>query len=224
MVIRFANALGYAGYSELQGEVKNYIYNLNRLQDLQSYNEAHKQLTLYEQMMKRDQSNIGEMLSKVRQDTIEHAVNTLLKADKVVIAGFHQSFSMAHWLSFNLNYINGNSSLFRPESEIPFVHMTENSCLVVFSFYRYSLEILRLAEEAQKRGIFVIGITDSNIAPVAEYTDLLIALELSNRSPLDTGPVTFSLINTLLTAISIKKNNTQNSFYPKDTLHRFFTE
>lgn len=224
MVIRLANALGYTGYSELQDEVKNYIYNLNKIQDTLRDSESREQLTLYEQMIKRDQSNIEEMMRTVKQENIDLAVGKLLEADKVTVAGFHQSFSMAHWFSFNLNYILGNSSLFRPESEIPFVDTTKNSCLVVFSFYRYALELLRLAEEAQNRGIFVIGITDSTIAPVAEYADLLIALKFSNRSPLDTGPVTFSLINTILTAISIKKNNNQNSFYPKDTLRRFFTE
>src|SRR5699024_6378661 len=92
---------------------------------------------------------------------LDDIVEVIIKSKQVVVAGYYHSFTFAHWLSFNLNYITENATLYRPETDSTLLKiLPKDSCLIVFSFYRYALDTIRLAQEAKEKGITIITITD----------------------------------------------------------------
>lgn len=59
-----------------------------------------------------------------------------MESNKIIIAGYYQSFTYAYWLYYHLNYILGNTVLYRPETDSRIIiNSPERSCLVVFSFF-----------------------------------------------------------------------------------------
>ncbi|MGX4668610.1 SIS domain-containing protein [Cerasibacillus sp. JNUCC 74] len=45
---------------------------------------------------------------------------------------------------------------------------------IIFSYYRYTLDTIRLAAEAKKKGIKVIAFTDFRIALIIDFADVVI--------------------------------------------------
>ncbi|MEC5423172.1 MurR/RpiR family transcriptional regulator [Virgibacillus sp. C22-A2] len=198
MVIRLCHSIGYTGYSTLQKEVRTYLLELNN----ESFEVAADQIEAtnrYALSMQKDISNLKNNIDKLDVDQLNEFVETIINSEKVVIAGYYHSFTFAHWFSFNLNYILRNSSLYRPETDAGLLDLLpEKSCIVVFSFYRYALDTIRLAEEAKEKGIKVLTITDSRVAPVTEVADIIIPITISPNNLLSKGPVTLSFINSIL--------------------------
>ncbi|WP_188455799.1 MurR/RpiR family transcriptional regulator [Virgibacillus oceani] len=198
MVIRLCNTIGYSGYSPLQKEVRKHLLDLsqhsNEELNKENYRDNH-----YAESMITDVTTIKHNIEKADTKTMDAIVETITNSDKIVIAGYYHSFTFAHWLYFNLNYITGNAALYRPETDAGLLDLLpEKSSIIVFSFYRYALDTLRLAEEAKNKGIKVVTITDSRVAPVTEFADIVVPINMVNKSLFDKGPVTLSVINAIL--------------------------
>ncbi|MGG4154964.1 MurR/RpiR family transcriptional regulator [Peribacillus muralis] len=82
--------------------------------------------------------------------------------------------------------------------------MTENSVFLAISFHRYVKETVKITEMAKRAGAIVIGLTDSELAPIAEFTDILLPISTPRTSTIDTAPVLFSVLNSLVAGVSIK--------------------
>jgi len=199
MVIRFCNQIGYAGYSDLQKEVRQNLLNLNHDPN-QTIENNSDHSNKFRQSMVDDISLLKLNSENLDIKAIDEAIQLIINSEKVLVAGYYHSFSFAHWFSYNLNFVRGNASLYRPENDAGLLDfLPENSCVFIFSFYRYALDTIQLAKEAKKKGIKVITITDSWASPVTEYADIVISILISERKTLlNKGPVAMSLINSML--------------------------
>ncbi|WP_433746454.1 MurR/RpiR family transcriptional regulator [Falsibacillus pallidus] len=205
MVLRFCTAIGYGGFSDLQTEVREYIFDLGanktKMADIQ------EPLPHFQEVMMSDQINIRDAANSFKEEDFEMAVEKIYQADEILVAGLHASFSMAHWLSYTLNLLRGGAALYRPESGAGLDRFSDKSMLIVFSFYRYAMDTIMLAEEAKERGIHVLAITDSPTAPITKIADQLFVLNLPAKSILQTVPVVYSILNALLAGVSLKQAN-----------------
>ncbi|WP_257347335.1 MurR/RpiR family transcriptional regulator [Pseudalkalibacillus decolorationis] len=226
MVIRLCRTLGYSGYSELQQEVREHVFEQKRIfQNYGSTNSNEKELPFHEQVMKYDQINIEISAKNVSEDTYRQAINYLSYADRVIVSGLRYTFSMAHWLTYALNSIGINAHLFRPDLDAHLETGSEKHILIAFSFHAYSIETLLLAEEAKERGWIVIGITDSSIAPISEYADLLFTVHFADRSHSETAPIVFSMLNALVSGVSLQepeRTKQNKEITEKDRLKNIF--
>lgn len=211
MVIRFCHEIGYPGYSDLQKELRESLLDFNN-SPLTSDREAENPFSI---RMEEDLQRIKTNAQNLESDDIEKAIELIINSDKVIVAGYYHSFSFAHWLSFSLNYILGNASLYRPASDAGLFDLPpKKSCLVIFSFFRYAIDMVRLAEEAKEKGIQIITITDSCVSPVADIADIVIPISNNyQKSFLAKGPITLSLINAMLAEI-IERVENRGSIQP----------
>lgn len=204
MVIRFCNTVGYPGFSALQKEVRQQLLYLNESPDeafISKANDANN----FVKNMKNDIRNLEKNIEDLEPENLETTVEAIIESEKVVVAGYYHSFTFAHWFYFNLSYVLGNTSLYRPENDAGLLDLLpKKACIVIFSFYRYALDTIRLAEEAKNKGIKVICITDSRVSPVAEYADIIIPVNIRKKPLFNKGPVTLSLINAILFEIILR--------------------
>ncbi|WP_157724834.1 MurR/RpiR family transcriptional regulator [Virgibacillus phasianinus] len=208
MITRFCLTLGYSGYSELQKEVRDYVFNQKRVfEDYSLSSEDDNGRPFHEQVMLHDQFNIQSTSKNISEAQFNEAVTYLTNADEVLISGLRYTFSMAHWLTYALLSIGINARLYRPDLDAHLEFATEQKkhVFVAFSFHAYSIETLMLAKEAKKRGWKIIGITDSGIAPISGYADTLFPVYFSKGSNAETAPIVFSFLNALVSGISIKE-------------------
>ncbi|WP_096437344.1 MurR/RpiR family transcriptional regulator [Alteribacter populi] len=207
-VIRFSHALDFKGYSSLQKEVKQAVFNQrSTLQAYSSKIDADTEKNIYKKVMHTDAKHIQIAAEGIQEKTFNEAVERISTAEKILVSGVRSSHGMAQWFTFALNLVKGNTNCYRPDVDDVFLHlsaMDEKSVVVAFSFHRYALDTLHLAEEAKKRGAFVIGVTDNERAPIRESASLLLPIQLPVRSTLDAAPAVFSLMNALVSAVAME--------------------
>ncbi len=228
-VIRLAYSLGYKSFLELQKEVRASVFEMkSTILDYDSNAEPlQKESSVFEQVMLRDQVNIRRTTQSLNESNFTEAVNKLYNAKQVVVVGNGASFGLAHWFCFTLNTIRGNSKLINLNMDDYFSlqQLDEECVLIAFSFSRYMVQTLHVAEELKRKKVFVIGITDSEISPIAEHTNLLFSTKLTYMSTLDSAPVVTSLLNALLAGIILKdadKYKKQKATYEKTYSKLFF--
>ena len=199
MVIRFSLSIGYDSFSSFQKDVRSHLLTADSSITEEPKGESANSFVDH---LKKDILLLNKNINALETQKFEATVETILNSDRIVIAGYYQSYTFAHWLFFNLNYTLGNASLYRPETDaLVFDFLPKKSCVIVFSFSRYALDTIRLAQEAKKKGIQVIAFTDSRIAPIIEFADIVILVEVGNASLFDKGPATLSIINAILSEV-----------------------
>lgn len=197
MVIRFCHSIGYQGFSALQQEVRSHLFDLKQA----TQNKIHlgTQTHRFSESIANDIKILNANMDRLDLDDLQLVTDTLMESKKAIIVGFYHSFSLAHWFSSNINYILGNAHLYRPETDVGILEMLpKDSCIVIFSFYRYALDTINLAEEAKSKGITIITITDSRVSPVVEFSDIIIPITLTQGSTFSKGPATLSIVNAIL--------------------------
>ncbi|MCW1929273.1 MurR/RpiR family transcriptional regulator [Bhargavaea beijingensis] len=200
MIIRFCRSIGYEGFSQLQEEVRKEMMHFHQgapLPETEPY-----EMNPFAQNVKDDIHILQSNLENMDPDSLSSIAAMMSQSERVIVVGYYQSQAFAYWLFFNLNYITGNAYLYRPDIDARLLDITpKNSCVVVFSFYRYAMDTIRFAEEAKKKGLSVILITDSRVSPAIEFADHVISINLSDASLLRKGPVILSIVNSVLTEI-----------------------
>ncbi|TCT19378.1 RpiR family transcriptional regulator [Melghiribacillus thermohalophilus] len=229
-VIRFSRAIGFSGYSSLQKEIKEKM--LNPRSSLWEYeadkSQANLKKPLHQHVMELDSDHIKQAARQIDQEIYQLAVEKLFHAQQITVTGARSSFSMAHWFVFALDLIRGDTRLLRPDTDdiiLRLAELNEECVFVTVSFHRYTLNTLNLALEAKKRNAFVIGITDSEVAPIREIADLVIPVQLPVKSTLDAAPAVISLLNSLVAGVALKDRKTfeqRRKAYEEIHLHHFF--
>lgn len=211
-VIRFCNALGYSGFSPFQKDVQEQL--LTKQSSLYDYlsmkNGMEGDHEFSKKMMLKDAEVISQTAERLDSDDFQTAVEHLAISERVLVSGLRSSHAMAHWFAFTLDLIRGNVRLFRPDTDDVILRIREmdnNSVFVAFSFHRYAVETINMAKEAKRLGSFVIAITDSEVAPIREYTNVLFTVQLPKKSTLDITPAVFSLMNALIAAVSVRNSD-----------------
>ena len=138
------------------------------------------------------------------------AIEQLSKAETIYILGLRSSFAAANWLSYSLGLVRGNVQLMRPETEDviqTLSQMNDKSVVIVISFHRYLKETIQIAELAHVQQAFIIGITDSLLAPIHAYSQLLFPIYSPNKSTLDATTALFSFMNAIVAGLSVKEKD-----------------
>jgi DNA-binding MurR/RpiR family transcriptional regulator len=208
-VIRFCYSIHLSGYSELQKMVREQLLQTNSTlgQYFTSKVELAEKPHFFASVMEKDCLHIRETIQNIREEDFDQMVNRLIESNKVYVTGLRSSFSAASWLAFTLGLVRGNTKLIRPDTDdllLTISDMDEGSTFIAISFDRYMKDTIKLAELAKKQGAFVIGITDSSIAPIKEYADLLFHIHSSEKSTIDAAPALFSFLNAVIAGVSIK--------------------
>lgn len=211
-VIRFSYSLGLSGYAELQKNIREQL--LFQESSLTTYQQAKLELDqephLFEQVMEQDRLTIRETMKQINEVDYKTAIERLAKAETVYVLGLRASYTAANWLSYTIGLVRGNVQLLRPETEDiiqTLSQMNKNSVVIVISFHRYLKETIQIAELAHKQGAFMIGITDSLLAPIVAYSHLLFSIYSPNKSTLDATASLFSFMNAIVAGLSVKEKD-----------------
>lgn len=208
-IIRFCYSLGLSGFAELQKLIRNQlIFESSSLNEYHTSKlEVANEPNFMAQVMEQDIESIKKTIHNLSNEDFTKAVDKITSADSILISGHRLSFSAAHWLTFTLRLVKEDVHLYRPDTDDIFLQldkMTERSVFIAISFHRYVKETVKITEMAKQAGAFVIGITDSELAPLADFADVLLPVSTPKTSTIDTAPVLFSLLNSLVAGVSIK--------------------
>ena len=217
-VVRFANALGYAGYPKLQEGLQELIKNkLTTVQRVEMANEDYSDDSIIlSKVLKSDIDNIKTTSEDLDEKAFEEASNRILKSRKIYILGMRSSFTVAQYLAFYFNVILDNVQLIRIDMGDPYqqiVRMNEDDILIVFSFPRYSKQSHQVAKYAKSKGAYIVSITDSSFAPVAPLSDNILLVKSNMASFVDSLVAPMSVANALIISVAMKETDDIKKYF-----------
>jgi DNA-binding MurR/RpiR family transcriptional regulator len=169
------------------------------------------QSKILETVLKGDADRVKTTLEKIDHNAFEIAVSTILEAENIYVVGIRSCAPLASFLGFYLNLMfdnvrqlttNSSSELFEQ-----MVRISEKDVIIGISFPRYSLRTLKALEFASSRNAKVITLTDSVHSPMNLYSSCNLIADSDMASIVDSLVAPLSVINALIVAICMKKQN-----------------
>jgi DNA-binding MurR/RpiR family transcriptional regulator len=179
-VVRFANTLGYDGYSDMQQVFRARLV----IAAAPSYRErisamaakgdgdgrAQRPSDVLAQFVSDDIAALELLYQAIPARRLERAVALLAKAQTIYLLAQGRSFPVAYYLDYALTRLDLKSHLLDGVGGL--VHQRVRAigtkdALVVVSFKDYAPEVVRVATEVTARGVPVVAVTDSPLSPVA---------------------------------------------------------
>ena len=203
-VVRFATALGYEGYPQLQRSLQELVsHRLTANQRLEMSAELTPQEAL-PAVLKSDMQNLRETLEELDPKVFDEAVQRLLGAREIYVVGLRSAAPLAMFLGHYLNYMfdkvhqvnSGVTDVFEEISRIG-----SGDVLVGISFPRYSRRTLEAMRFAAQQGACVLAITDGIMSPLHQASDVCLTARTDMASFVDSLAAPLGLINALLVAL-----------------------
>ena len=207
-VVRFASALGYAGYPQLQRALQELVsHRLTANQRVEIATDMTPGQVL-PSVLKRDMQNLRATLEAVDGGVFDDVVRRLLSAREIYVMGLRSAAPLAEFMRYYLNYIfervhlvsSGTTDVFE---EI--INLREQDVLVGISFPRYSTRTLEAMSFAQRCGAQVVAITDGPMSPLCAHADAVLYAHTDMASFVDSLAAPLSLINALLVALGLRR-------------------
>lgn len=207
-VVRFAYALGYDGYPELQKSLQELIRNkLTSVQRIQLTGDLQPNDVL-RSVLKSDVSNIRATIDSIDNASFNAAINALLEAKKVYIVGLMSAAPLAQFLAYYLGFVMDNvvmvSGAMGNIYEDLFRISSEDVCIGI-SFPRYSNRTIDALEFARGKEATIIAITDSVSSPIAEKAEHALIARSDMAGFADSLVAPLSLINAIIVACSLRR-------------------
>lgn len=217
-VVRFAMRLGYVGYPELQDALQSLIRNrLTAVQRIEVTTSRLGNSDVLASVLTSDIEKIRLTLENIDRTEFEDVINSIINAKKIYILGVRSSSALASFLGFYFNLIFDNVRLVHTTSvsEIfeQILRVNKDDVVIGISFPRYSKRTIQALQYAKNCNSTVIAITDSILAPVAQYSTHILTAKSDMVSFVDSLVAPLSLINALIVAIALrKKDDVANTF------------
>lgn len=212
-VVRFAERLGYEGYPEFQEALRSYVdTRLSKMGRIDAKYGDSSDLEILHSVLNADVENLRDTKIHIESGAFSTAVDTILKAKTVYVAGVRNCAPLADVFCFYLNMIRGNvvklSSSNPSEIFEQMIRIGGEDCLVGISFPRYSMRTLKAMEFANDRGARVVAVTDGIHSPMNLYSSCNLFARTAMVSLVDSITAPMSLINALIVAMCVRKSET----------------
>ncbi len=209
-VVRFASAMGYEGYPQLQRSLQELVsHRLTANQRFEMSTEIDPKEAL-SVVLKSDMQNLRATMEQMDIAVFEDVVNRLLSARAIYVMGLRSAAPLAQFMGYYLNYIFDNVRLVSSGATDVFEEISklkENDVLVGISFPRYSSRTLEAMRFAKRCGAQVVAITDGPMSPLADMADATLTARTDMASFVDSLAAPLSLINALLVALGLHRKD-----------------
>ncbi len=207
-VVRFAAALGYEGYPQMQHTLQEIMrHRLTSAQRIDATINMTQEETMRSVFLS-DIQNIHEAMLSVDQNVFNDVVEAISGAESIYVLGLRSAAPLADFFAHYLYYIFDDVNVVMARSRAIYesvVRIKKEDCLIAISFPRYSTRTLDAMRLAKSRGAKVIGITDGALSPLHEASDLCLDASTKISSFVDSMAAPLALVNALLTELG-KRN------------------
>lgn len=176
-IVRFSREIGYSGFTELKKKLQeNLMLRINNSSQLVKAKKfaSQKMNSLIQNSLRKDIGNINKLVELLNEVLVDKFLGYIINADKIIIIGNRNSFSLAHFLFFKMK---------KMFSKIHFVNDIDGTIydnligigpkdvIVAISFPRYVNSTVNFCKFAKKQGVKIVSITDSEISPLYKISD-----------------------------------------------------
>lgn len=192
-MIRFANALGYGGFSEMQQLFRSHLVERSssyreRIDDMRraQRKDAGAPADVLHQLVTESMGELGHLEEKVRTQDLKAAVKLVAAAPRIHVLAQKRAFPVAAYLAYALgqlelrtHLLDGMAGMMRESLRA----IAPGDVLVVASFRHYSPEVIEAAAEGARLGAHVIAITDGPLSPLKASAKVCFELADDSSKP-----------------------------------------
>ncbi|HEY8450241.1 MAG TPA: MurR/RpiR family transcriptional regulator [Bacillota bacterium] len=225
-VVRFATALGYRGYPDLQRALQDDIRaQLTAAERLELAKGARQEpRSIFERVLRSDVENIRKTLQDLSTEAFHAAIEAIDRARQVFCVGLRSATAVSFYLGFYLSFLRTNVHTLHGVGTVfeQLVSLGEDDAVIAISFPRYSRLTYDITSLARARGATTIAITDNVLSPIARQADITLIAHTPMISFADSLVAPLSVANALITALALKnRERTQASL---DELERIWNQ
>ena len=215
-MVRFAAALGYSGYPQLQKALQELIrHRLTAAQRFEMTSDMDHTQVL-NKVLKADMQNIRSTLDELDVDAFEKAIDRIIQARHIYVMGLRASGPIAQFFVHYLRFIfqdvtcvtSGVSDVFEQLARIG-----QGDLLIGISFPRYTSRTIEAMEFAHTRGAGLIAITDGPLSPLHASADICLNAKSDMASFVDSFAAPLSLINALIVALAQRRRQEVSEYF-----------
>ncbi len=207
-VVRFASALGYDGYPQLQRSLQELVsHRLTANQRFEMASEIDPKNVL-STVLKSDMQNLHNTLEDLDPAVFDNVVSRLLSARSIYVVGMRSAAPLAQFLVNYLRYMFDHVRLVSvgaADGLEEILQLRESDVLIGISFPRYSARTLEIMRFARHCGVQVVAVTDGPMSPLCEVADACLTARTDMASFVDSLAAPLSLINALLVSLSLQR-------------------
>jgi DNA-binding MurR/RpiR family transcriptional regulator len=213
-LVRFAQAIGLGGFSELQA-----IFRSHLRKSWPDYRERVKALHAnardsgdplqwlagFADSATASLARLRETISRV---DLERAVEILSEAQTIYLIGQRRAFSVSHYLAYALAQLGVRAILVDNVGSLGAEQMNNampNDALIAISFAPYTPFTVEQTRKARERATPLVVVTDSPLSPLAGLADVRFEVAESDFGSFRSLAATFCLAMTLAVAIAEKR-------------------
>ena len=204
-LVRFAKAIGYAGFSDLQDVFRSRLKQgfpdyRDRLQALRG---GGGPLALFDGFAKAAEVSLQRARATLTPEALARAVAVLGGAKTVYLMGARRVYPIASALFYAFSkldvaaFLIDNHGGMAPEQAMT---ATAHDALLVVSFAPYAPVSIETAKLARARGVPVVAITDSPFSPLVPLADVWLELAEADYGAFRSLAATQALAMTLAVA------------------------
>ena len=211
-VVRFATELGYDGYPKMQKAMQEMIRDkLTSVQRIDVTKNRIADDSVLEAVLNSDIEKIRRTIEETSKEDFRQAVSAISHAKTIYIFAVRSSAALASFLGYYYSLIFDNVKVISNygESEIyeKLFRISEEDVIIGISFPRYSNAAIKAMTFARRRGAKVIALTDSMTSPLVELSNYVLIAKSDMASVVDSLVAPLSMINALIVATVITRDN-----------------
>ncbi len=183
-IVRFAQALGYSGFKDLQKlfqkrletAAPGFEARVRALEgDLENRDDP-SDFGFLRDLVVKDIASLQALLDDISGQDLSTAADLLSTAGSVYLLGQLRSAPVVDFLRYMLTMIGKKCVLLDPSGGLA-THMAETvsdeDVLVAVSFRYYAIEVVSISENLKAAGTRIVAISDSTLSPLAKSADVL---------------------------------------------------
>ncbi|QUO31701.1 MurR/RpiR family transcriptional regulator [Faecalicatena sp. Marseille-Q4148] len=216
-ILKACSDFGYENFNEVKYEFRKYVsmqeqFEIHKENEYTSTAipkyELEEREALLDAIRKEEKECVNHALAQLDLQKVIEAARIIMQGKRVVFCGRGISILMCKALQIWI----GTSGLpgivmdteLNDEIHVLLPLITEETVVVAFSFPDYYFMTTKIVEFSKKSGAKVIGITNVEEAPIAEFSDVLLLAPSSTRLFMNNLSSPMAVINLLASAVEIE--------------------
>jgi DNA-binding MurR/RpiR family transcriptional regulator len=185
-LVRFAQALGFDGFAELQSIFRSRIGERTLSfeaspEDIESGEGATGLIRRILHAFAHTSINALERLETLKNvEKLEQAAQLLLRSETIYLLAQRRSFPIAVYLQYSLSQLGLRTILLDGVGGLLFEQATgvrpKDVCIVT-SFHTYAPDVIQLARELHSKNVPIIAFTDGPLSPLVPIARVLFEVE-----------------------------------------------
>jgi len=212
-VTRFAQQIGYEGYTQLIREIQEKVLEEMREARAPVTNRLDAAESSFTLTLWRDWANLEKTIKNIPADQAEAAVAAIHSADRIYLVSEGAGSGLAIAVAAYLNMIKPEAyALVKGPFDLALSlkDLGPDDLVIGIGFTAYAYAASKALEYAQKAGAKSLGIISQADCPIGAVADILISCSATEEGYLPSitgiGAILFSLVYTLLLDDSEKYN------------------